>query len=562
MTGLNSNSIFQIQISLKWYYILLLVIPSLISTLLINPKTLQEGKWRYRRKNRRKPMIEVLFLDVIYLLLQILATILVYVVITAIAILVYSLVRYFSLSLNKTEITVLSIWRGFASAYISSHWREAIFLPCLTAIVAEGVKSRRWKVIVCVVLSMILVFASLVTNSGATKILPMEEEILAELKSSPIFDYSISDIDGFQSRVHTGYLEEGPIENSDDDKDVRERPGELDWDINSLSIDQLMDCIWYLIKTDSGPLKTYTDRAYELYSSGVETDHFDAGVILYYHGLNHDSEHLLDAASEFEEAESYWNAVLSLEEYFYYEKGTFMDFTSRAVDDALLAVDYEQAHFPMTYCEDIMKCWCWLTPDHWPFENFDSLCDAAPNEAFLNIVNAIMSIRLGDQREEDADRIEHLLSLEKYRNCPKLLLLSQYYGNEHLDELYRLYTSHPEWFEKEDRLNLAWLFYERGEYQVAVSITKGDSEDVLIRTEAFLQNPDGDLNLNKLYMDITDTINGGAGKSKPRLRLAQMIIGNRLGLETSYEGLSDICQEVFDTNSTTGLFIISLLLLH
>lgn len=68
MTGLNSNSIFQIQISLKWYYILLLVIPSLISTLLINPKTLQEGKWRYRRKNRRKPMIEVLFLDVIYLL--------------------------------------------------------------------------------------------------------------------------------------------------------------------------------------------------------------------------------------------------------------------------------------------------------------------------------------------------------------------------------------------------------------------------------------------------------------------------------------------------------------
>ena len=63
--------------------------------------------------------------------------------------------------------------------------------------------------------------------------------------------------------------------------------------------------------------------------------------------------------------------------------------------------------------------------------------------------------------------------------------------------------------------------------------------------------------MDKLYVDITKAIDDGAGDNEARLRLAQILIGNRLGLETNYDGLSEICEEVFDTKSTTGLFIIS-----
>lgn len=172
-------------------------------------------------------------------------------------------------------------------------------------------------------------------------------------------------------------------------------------------------------------------------------------------------------------------------------------------------------------------------------------------------MNVSMRIGKGKYRKKDASRIEHLWSIKEYKNCPKALLLSQYYGNEHLNELYQLYIDHADWFEAENRMNLAWMFYERGENRIAVSIAKDSSKDVLIRAEAFLQNPDSEANLDELYVDIANAIEKGAGEYEPRLRLAQIIIGNRLCIETSYEGLTEACQKVFDENSAAGLFIIS-----
>lgn len=319
-----------------------------------------------------------------------------------------------------------------------------------------------------------------------------------------------------------------------------------------------MICIWYLNDNNVNLLPDYVDRAFFLCTSGVAVDHIDAAVILFYYARFHkDYRFFILAAREFELAESYWNAVLSLNEYCCSEENAFLNLTGRIVDDSLLAIENGQNDSPMTYCEEIMEFWCKVDDKDWPDNDFDRICAAAPDEAFLNIVNANMQIKRGKIRDEDKSRIQHILQLKQYRNCPKALLISQCYGNEHLDKLYQLYTTHSDWFEEEDKLNLAWLFYERGEYKVALSITGEGTEDILIRTEAFLQNPDEEVDLDELYVDITNAINEGAGDNEARLKLAQILIGNRLGLETSYEGLSEICEEVFNTNSTTGLFIIS-----
>ena len=582
------------QIPLKWYSVLLLVIPSLIGALLVNPKTLEERRKandeRDDRKEKKQKLHEyrselknlhthadqewaekrrqfiyndvarirselkspINLLDILFILWQIILTVLMYAAITSLAILAYSVVRYFNL--KGSNITVWSIWKGFAVAYITSHWREAILLPCLTAIAAKSVKSRQWKAILCIVLAIVLIISPIFTNTGAARILPMEDEILAELKSNPIFDYSISDIEGFQGRVHGGYIEDQPTTPGGDNT-TEDRPDALDLDINMLTIEQLIRCMFYLSSTHSDLLQTYVERAYTLYSSGVAMNDFDAATILYYYAWYHESAFYLDAASRYEAAESYWNAVLCLWQYCKSEKGVFMELTGRIVDDAVLAIDNDQASSPMDYCEDIMIYWYDIDHAYWPTDDFDRLCATASDEVFLNIVNA--SIHVKERRETDASRVEHILSLEKYHNCPKALLLSQYYGHEHLNELYQMYINHSDWFEPEDQINLAWLFYERGENQVAVSITENGAEDVLIRTEAFLQSPDDTVDLDKLYVDISTVIESGAGEFEPRLRLAQIIIGNRLGIDVSYEGLSEICEEVFDTNSAAGLFIIS-----
>lgn len=243
-----------IQIPLQWYFVLLLVIPSLLGALLIDPKTRAENKQYKIKREEDKDRIKQIrvyreelkqlknhqdpewaekrrqFLDrkltdlkkenftpedILYFFWQIIAVVLAYVAITAVAIIIYSVVRYYSLSLKNTDITIWSIYSGFARTYISLHWKEAILLPCLAAIVAKGLKNTNLKIALCIILSVVLLVSSVLTTTGASKILPMEDEILAELKSNPIIDYSITDITGFKEKVHTGYVSENPT-NSDD----------------------------------------------------------------------------------------------------------------------------------------------------------------------------------------------------------------------------------------------------------------------------------------------------------------------------------------------------------
>lgn len=392
------NIISPIQIPMKWYSVFLLVIPAMIGTLLVGPKTLAETEQSKEERDERKSkkklrnykkelkelknhqnpewaekrrqyierdtariekelQLDISPRDILYFLWQIIITIVIYAAITAAAILLFSIVRYCNLPRKNTGITVWSVWRGFSSPYIASHWKEVILLPCMVAIAAKGIKSLRWKSVLCGLLSVVLVILPLVTNSGTTSILPMENEILAELKSNPIFDYSLSDIEGFQSRAHAGYTKKQPAP-AGEDNDVHERPLELELDISALTIDQLMECIGYLSDIDVELLQTYVERAYELYSSGADVNHFNTGTILFYYAEYHDYPIYLQAASEYEEAEPYWNAALCLKVYCQYEKGVFMDFTTRLVDDAILAVKNRQASFPMTYCEDIMTDSC------------------------------------------------------------------------------------------------------------------------------------------------------------------------------------------------------------
>lgn len=66
-------------------------------------------------------------------------------------------------------------------------------------------------------------------------------------------------------------------------------------------------------------------------------------------------------------------------------------------------------------------------------------------------------------------------------------------------------------------------------------------------------------------MDVTDVLKElGVVEIEPiknpitaRLRLVQCILAGRIGIDTSYKGLSEICEELFHTDSKTGLYIIA-----
>ena len=369
-----------IQIPLKWYYILLLVIPALISAFLVKPELQAEGGQHEENKVEHKNL-EIRngdgFKFLGGLLCQFLKTCVIYVGIFSVAILIYAIVRYCRMGQSNPAI-IFSIWWSFIVSYVPTHWAEMVLIPFVTTVAASRIHSRSWNVIIAGVLAVVLIVVSVFTNTEVRHILPMEEEILAELKSQPIFDYSISDISGFREMVNAGY---GVTDEEGEESENPDRPSELDLDMETLSVSQLLLCMDFLFGNDSELCREYAKRAYYFYQSGTVTDHHDAGRVLFYYAYYYEYPDYLKAADEFESAEEYNNAVLCLWYYCGREKGAFRDLTGRIVDDAIKAVESGRTSKSLKWTQEISMAWYSQAPyDSWP-EDFDRLCSAAPDEA-------------------------------------------------------------------------------------------------------------------------------------------------------------------------------------
>lgn len=272
-----------------------------------------------------------------------------------------------------------------------------------------------------------------------------------------------------------------------------------------------------------------------------------------------------------------------------------------------------------------------------PFSDYlKRICEFDIDSPLLMTFNMVNSVSDGTYVSQNA--LKEYLNINKYKNCPKLMILNNVYLFRagmpfSCEEIYELYKNHPEYFEEEDRVNLVWLLYESGEYIKTYTISKavmnpddestdnidGTSEEaseeamstkdpqtseedekedqiditaeefkytmLLIRAESYLQDSESlsEVDQNTLYRDITNALedfgfanteldnaefNSDNEKGNiliedpivARLKLAQCILAGRIGIDISYKGLSNICEQLFNTDSETGLYIVASLL--
>ena len=256
-------------------------------------------------------------------------------------------------------------------------------------------------------------------------------------------------------------------------------------------------------------------------------------------------------------------------------------------------------------------------------EELSAICENGIDSPLLQILNITNHVSEGNYEDGErivdllqTDKYADCPKLQILSNVYRF-----HSGQEFSCEtLYELYRSYPDFFEEEDRINLVWLLYESGEYiktyEVSANMkekidesedTSEDTEDnsetleetisgdvlekcqmLLIRTESYLQDSEAFSGVDEveLYKDITETLSAlgvdDTGEEETesdndeektdnntakqinnpiaaRLRLSQCILAGRIGIDISYAGLSDICEELFKTDSKTGLYIVAAL---
>lgn len=90
-------------------------------------------------------------------------------------------------------------------------------------------------------------------------------------------------------------------------------------------------------------------------------------------------------------------------------------------------------------------------------KNLDVLCRNKVDSSLLQTLNIVNHV--ADGKYEDEETLKALLQENKYKSCPKLLILYNIHkfhlGQEYtVEPLYQLYKEYPDYFEHEDRINL------------------------------------------------------------------------------------------------------------
>lgn len=483
---------------------------------------------------------------------QLITSILVYALIVAVATLIYSYFRS-----KETAVDSIVIWRNYLQFYVIDNWIEWIAIPGIATMLVKGITRKGWKVTVSILLVIALATASYYTKVIPTAVYPMADEILSELRASTFpFETEIQDVEHFRWMVSEGYVEkEESIDNSNGET---EPPAEIDLDIDSLNLHQLLICIYYWRWVEEERSYPYIDRAYDLCQTTTQDNRYDVAEMWYYHAWRYNHDEYINAANEFISIQNYWQAAGSLWQYYdesadanrYFD--LFLDCVIRGLEEDTNGLVYVDAYYSKMYSHYILD-------EH--TDDLDLICAAAPDDVFLNVL-AILQ-RIDRASDTDKEKVEQYLAKADFASCPKILLISQYFGNERLDAVYNLFVTHPEYFEVEDRINLAWLFYDKGDFKVAYAITRDTPEDVLIRSEAYIQDETAFSNndLSSLYTEVQEVLHEYgddlSDQYYSRLMLVKVILEGKLGFEPDYAGLSKSCREVFDSGSTTGRFIIA-----
>lgn len=501
---------------------------------------------------------------------RILFSVCIYILLCLITTTVYAFVKS-----SHYSVSFFATWANLFTYYIWANLIEFLIIPLVMSIITMliGIRTAKIKLIISAVLSCVLVLSPLFVNYSNSNDLPMGKEIMTELRSIPFpYEGRIFDIEHFKESTDAGYRvgenqspTPEPSDNSGQDSDQYE----FEFTAYPVSLTQYINNVVYFERQpDPATAKEWLQSAYAFFLAGGSSNENAIGRLWFYKGRFEDPDYFLSAAAIFKSINENYSVALSYGELFenssdisYAQEA--MEYYVRAVsegDNVTSSLFFFKKLIVSTYDQGVVNSY------------IHRICNYAQDDAFLNALDINASLSGGYHRNSDIERLNHLLSNAKFKNCPKLLVMQHFYNLKDgivgaSSNLYQLYEKYPSFFETEDRINLAWILYDDGEYVKAYELLLGESENcnkdalLLLKAEAYLQNEKNlsEIDEEMLYQDISTAIDEAQEDSvtTKRLRLSQCVLAGKIGIDPNYSGLSDICLELFGGTSPTGLFVVA-----
>lgn len=480
--------------------------------------------------------------------------------------------------LPVTFFTLLSI-------NIGELWLMFIFVPIFSlvarALFKNQVKGRVFAILILLIVMVVGPFLTEYRSSGSG----LQEIIMEGCQRIP-FPYitRLYEPTSFYSKYRNGYGDFPYEETGNSGNNEVTKPDTVDTsDFDSL-IENAYYCYLYGYKSEA---QYYLELAYAIYEKdpGAIEISYNLAIMWYCKGrYEENAVFYSNAGKVFVQLDQYDNAILS---YWY----SYTTENSHETADTIIQVFADSSEEALDHriekVEEILLIMQGSYPDSIPV--LQKLTDLFPDSMPIQIVNVLRHIQENNISEKDMQTVERFLSKDRYVSCPKLLITRAYlkmlYSNAiDMRSTYELYVNHPEYFEPEDKIHLAWISYKGGNYSSAYNLMvagsmsfyyeKGDSSDsnkntellfdvndtainaaIPLGMELYLQDSDSYAKINarrlrKSYSSVSEELNPWYNEdARLRFSIISLLLSDKLGQSRNGKEISKKAVRLFSKDT-------------
>ena len=469
--------------------------------------------------------------------------------------------------------------RYFKTVFVSNiaeQWFALVFIPISVFILSEVIRNKvgSWvKGFVLFILAAFTVTAPLLTiyEPSRSKIEPM---LLAHFQEMPYMFVTKMYAPGhYQKFCRDGYGDfEQPGNENDNNRREEKQPPES---VDETDFDELVDAATYYIFRDKDMARDYLNKAYEIYQSVKEEslDDFHVGSMWYYMGvLDMVAEYYYNAGEVFERINQRENAIMSYD--YAYDLERKPSYAEKALTMEYLSMEGQITQSEINHIASILlKAQESYTSE---IPHLDAFLQRFPDNLPIQTVGILRHIADGSIGKSDKDIVRAFLDSDRYRLCPKLLLIDAYYNLLENDAvsasaLYNYYQRHSDYFEPEDIINLAWMLNMDGQTTKAYKLAavgysstgisyKVDAALPLL-AELYLQIPEMFANVDsrQLVSDISsaseDLSNWYSESDNLRFSIMTLFLANKTGYKVDGMDIASMCRQLFTDDTVEGAMI-------
>lgn len=446
-----------------------------------------------------------------------------YVCFLIIGIIAFSVCQWLRLKSNPA-----GVFKSFGLAFIKNYWISLIAVPVVVELL-DAKKVAGW-------LSGIIIALGVLFLCFAPYFIPINLPSTSKLDlDGMIYTRKFYDVQNFRQYVVNGYIPH--LEKGYNSEEKTDNPPTKD--VEKMTFKEAVDAMLYYNNRDRYKAKECMYHAYGLYIVGQDNGvDDDIGMMYWYKGSYEDSgEDYYTAGETFARAGNTYNAVVS-----------FMPAYDHGYCDSDLPVEYLLKSIREgTNIENCVDYFLELfNAEGTKMPHFDEFIVLLPNNLRVQMVG----LNAHEITGEDMKVVKSFQSDGQYKNCPKLMIAEGYYNvangmwyNTPTKELQEILETHEEFFCPEDKINLGWLFFLKGEVDMAMTVIDGLSytEADLLKTAIYLQGTDV-RNIKDVYYDLAFDIEFKSwydDSSILKYDLLKAHLANAIGYRTESDDIND-----------------------